>query len=166
MTTGIFRDRYELDGFDLVPLQEGDAELIASQMVNMEPWRTLNYAVAPLKAYLAAPDPSLQRYAVWADNAVCGVIAVRYPWLRGAYLELIGVFPDRQQRGLGRALLAWLERETEARAANLWVLVSSFNHAAKRFYLRRGFHEIGAIDALVSAQSTELLLRKVLRRLA
>ena len=90
----------------------------------------------------------------------------RYPWLKGAYLELFGFFPNQQNKGLGTAVLNWLERETESQAANLWVLVSSFNDSAKRFYLRQGFREIGAIEALVSSKSTELLLRKVLRQVA
>ena len=97
------------------------------------------------------------------DNVIAGVVAVRYPWLRGAYLELIGLFPDRQGQGLGTTILQWLEQETQPWATNCWVLVSSFNDLAKRFYLRQGFREVGSIEALVSLQSTELLLRKVLR---
>ncbi|HAO32039.1 MAG TPA: GNAT family N-acetyltransferase [Candidatus Competibacter sp.] len=165
MKEGPFCGGYDLTGCCLTPPREEDAQVIAAQMVQMDPWRTLNYSAAALQSYILAPDPGLHRYAVRVDDAVSGVIAVRYPWLRGAYLELIGVFPDRQNQGLGAALLDWLERETAARAANLWVLVSGFNHAAQRFYLRQGFHEIGAIDSLVSAGSAELLLRKVLRRL-
>jgi len=42
------------------------------------------------------------------------------------------------------------------------ILVSSFNRTARRFYLRQGFGEIGAIEALASAKSTGLLLRKAL----
>jgi len=163
MEIELFREQYDLSGFRLASPQQDDAELIAGEMLGMEPWRTLNYSAASLRAYLLAPDPSLHRYAVWVDRAIGGVIAVRYPWLRGAYLELIGLFPERQKQGFGTVLLDWLERETEARAANLWVLVSDFNHAAQRFYLRRGFQQVGAIEALVSAESSELLLRKVIR---
>jgi GNAT superfamily N-acetyltransferase len=94
---------------------------------------------------------------------IAGVVAVRYPWLKGSYLELIGLFPDRQGQGLGAAILQWMEQETKPWAMNCWVLVSSFNDAAKRFYLRQGFKEIANIEALVSARSNELLLRKVLR---
>lgn len=163
MTEDLFRDRYRLNGFELVRPRPEDARIIAGEMVRMDPWRALNYSAVNLESYLLAPDPSLRRYAVRLDGRVAGVVAVRYPWLKGAYLELIGLFPAAQGQGFGTTILQWLERTTAARATNLWVLVSSFNDGARRFYLRYGFREIGAIEALVSLQSTELLLRKVLR---
>lgn len=163
MRASPFLDRYALSGFSLAPIEPGDARRIATEMVKMDPWLTMNYSVAPLESYLSTSSPALHRYAIEVDGATAGVVTVRYPWLRGAYLELIGLFPSRQKNGLGTAILRWLERETEPHAANVWVLVSSFNRAAQRFYLRQGFREIGAIEALVSAKSTELLLRKSLR---
>lgn len=164
--TGVFLEQYILPGCALEPISDSDAKLISNEMVKMDPWRTLGYSAAPLHIYLLQPDPALYRYAVKVDKATVGVIAVRYPWLKGAYLELIGLFPNQQKQGLGASLLAWLAQETAAHAPNVWVLVSAFNQAAKRFYLQAGFQEIGAIEALVSAASTELLLRKILRRVA
>ncbi|MBK7540627.1 MAG: GNAT family N-acetyltransferase [Candidatus Competibacteraceae bacterium] len=162
-----FLDRYMLSGFSLAPIEAAEAKIIAGEMIEMDPWRTLNYAAAPLENYLSTPSPALHRYAIKvANDDIAGVVTVRYPWLKGAYLELFGFFPNQQNKGLGTAVLNWLERETESQAANLWVLVSSFNDSAKRFYLRQGFREIGAIEALVSSKSTELLLRKVLRQVA
>lgn len=158
-----FHDEYLLPGFCLVRLRAEDAEGVANKLATMDPWLALGYSAIPLKNYLSAGDPSLHRYAVMADNAIAGVVAVRYPWLRGSYLELIGLFPEQQGKGLGGAILQWMEQETKPWAGNLWVLVSSFNEAAKRFYLRQGFTEIANIEALVSSRSNELLLRKVLR---
>lgn len=158
-----FQEHYPLTGFELLRLRAEDAPLIASAMVAMEPWRTLKYGAAPLERYLLAQDPALQRYTVWVGSAVSGIVAVRYPWLKGAYLELIALFPNQQGQGLGTAILQWLEQETQAHANNLWVLVSAFNKSARRFYFQYGFREIGPIEALVSTHSTELLLRKVLR---
>ena len=166
MQTRVFLEHYVLPTLSLEPIGDDDAQLISHTMIQMDPWRTLGYSATSLKTYLLQPDPSLYRYAVKIDQTTVGVIAVRYPWLKGAYLELIGLFPNQQKQGLGTALLAWLARETEARAANLWVLVSAFNQVAKRFYHREGFQEIGAIEALVSATSTEILLRKRLRPVA
>lgn len=165
MNAGLFLDHYTLSGFSLAPIRPEDAKTIADEMVRMNPWRFLNYSTAALESYLSATDLALYRYVVTIDEGIAGVVAVRYPWLRGAYLELIGLFPGHQQKGFGAAILHWLERETEARAANLWVLVSACNDGARRFYLRQGFQEIGPIEALVSTKSTELLLRKVLRKL-
>lgn len=158
-----FGDEYLLSGFGLVRLRVEDTKAVAGQLATINPWLALGYSAAQLENYLLADDPSLHRYAVMGDNAIVGVVAVRYPWLRGAYLELIGLFPGQQGRGLGAAILQWMERETKPWAMNCWVLVSSFNEAGKRFYLRQGFREIANIEALVSPRSSELLLRKVLR---
>ena len=158
-----FRDDYLLFGCRLIRLRAEDRKAVAGKLATISPWFTLGYSAVQLENYLSASDPSLHRYTVMVDEMIAGVVAVRYPWLRGAYLELIGLFPDQQGRGLGTAILQWMEQETKPWAANLWVLVSSFNDAAKRFYLRQGFREIASIEALVSVQSTELLLRKVLR---
>ena len=158
-----FRDECVLSGCRLVRLRLEDAEGIADRLALMDPWLALSYSAAQLEKYLSADDPSLHRYTIMVDEMIAGVVAVRYPWLRGSYLELIGLFPDQQGKGLGTAILQWMEQETKPWAMNCWVLVSSFNDAAKRFYLRQGFTEIANIEALVSARSTELLLRKVLR---
>ncbi len=158
-----FRDEYVLSGCRFVQLQAEDAKVVSDKLATINPWLTLGYSAAQLEKYLSADDPSLHRYTVMVDEMIAGVVAVRYPWLRGSYLELIGLFPGQQGKGLGTAILQWMERETKPWAMNCWVLVSSFNEAAKRFYLRQGFREIANIEALVSARSSELLLRKVLR---
>lgn len=163
MNKGPFHEEYLLSGCRLVRLRVEDAKAVAGKLAAINPWLALGYSAAQLENYLSASDPSLHRYTVMVDNTIAGAVAVRYPWLRGAYLELIGLFPDQQGQGFGGAILQWMEQETKPWAANLWVLVSSFNDAAKRFYLRQGFREIANIEALVSLQSSELLLRKVLR---
>jgi ribosomal protein S18 acetylase RimI-like enzyme len=163
MNKSPFQDEYLLSGFRLTRFRVEDAKVVAGKLATIDPWLALGYSAIHLENYLSTIDPSLHCYTIMVDNVIVGVVAVRYPWLRGAYLELIGLFPDAQRRGLGTAILDWLEQETTPWAANLWVLVSSFNDSAKRFYLRQGFRVIGDIEALVSLKSTELLLRKVLR---
>lgn len=158
-----FQESYSLTGCALLRLCATDAKVISSQLAAMNPWRALNYSAVQLENYLLAPDSALNRYTVRVDNTIVGIVAVRYPWLKGPYLELIGLFPEIQRRGLGTAIMAWFESVAQPTATNLWVLVSSFNESARRFYLRHGFKEIGQIDALVYPQSTELLLRKVIR---
>ena len=163
MNQGPFHDEYCLSGCRLVRLRAEDARPVADMLAGMSPWLDLSYSAIQLENYLSAHDPSLHRYAVMVEAMVAGVVAVRYPWLRGSYLELIGLCTNQQGRGLGTAILQWMERETETLALNCWVLVSSFNESARRFYLRQGFREITTLEALVSRHSHELLLRKVLR---
>ncbi len=97
-------------------------------------------------------------------GSLAGIISVRYPWLRGPYLELLGLFPDYQGVGLGSELLRWFEQQARLANPNAWVLVSAFNHKARAFYERRGFVAIGAIEALVKPGYDEILLRKVVKK--
>jgi hypothetical protein len=58
--------------------------------------------------------------------------------------------------------LAWAETEARRESKNLWVLTSSFNHQALKFYQGLGFYPIGPIQGLVSPEHDEILLRKIL----
>ncbi len=157
------QEGYQLTALALAPITDIEAKKIAANMVLIDPWRALSYSANQLENYLVSPDPALYRFTVRVDNHIAGVVAIRYPWLRGPYLELIAIFPDYQQRGLGTIILQWLEQQAKTTTTNLWVLVSSFNKVAKAFYFQQGFKEIGPIEGLVSTQSTELLLRKIIQ---
>ncbi len=85
-------------------------------------------------------------------------MCVRYPWLRGACLKLLAIYPSQQGQGLGRDIIQWLELH---HLRNLWTLVSSFNHDARHFYQKMGFVEIGQLDDFIVAGYDEILLRKV-----
>jgi len=147
----------------LTAMDEGAAAQLAGRLATMDPWHRLGYPADRLQGYLAEDSPALARYRVDAEGALAGVITVRWPWLHGPYLELLAVLPEAQGRGLGGALLAWLEAEAAA-SRNLWVAVSAFNAAARRFYARHGFVEVGVVPGLVRDGFDEILLRKVLQQ--
>ena len=136
------------------------ARAIAEVLAASEPWLTLNFSPASLANYLIRDDAALRRYAVFVDDQLAGVICVRYPWLRGPYIELLGLFPECRGKGIGKQLLAWAETEARREAANLWVVASSFNHQALSFYQDLGFYPIGPMQGLVSPGQDEILLRK------
>jgi ribosomal protein S18 acetylase RimI-like enzyme len=102
-----------------------------------------------------------QRYPIDIGGAEAGVISVRYPWLKGPYLELLAIFPEFQGRGLGTRVLAWMEQEAiRHEARNLWVCASSFNDSALRLYERNGFRQVARLRGLVEDSCDEILLRK------
>jgi GNAT superfamily N-acetyltransferase len=157
-------DSYQLPGCALERFRApAQARSLADMLIRLDPWRTLGYTTDGLSRYFLRVDPGLHCYRIVAGSATAGVVCVRYPWLRGPYIELIGLAPDAQGLGLGGATVAWIEAETRGHAANLWALVSSFNEPARRFYTRRGFVEIAPLADLVAPGHTEILLRKVLR---
>jgi ribosomal protein S18 acetylase RimI-like enzyme len=127
----------------------------------MEPWSVMNYPAERLAAFLASPDGGLSRYLVSLGGSDAGVVSVRYPWLKGPYLELLALLPIAQNQGIGSSILAWLEREAlQHEARNLWVCASSFNARALRFYERHGFRREATLPGLVAEGYDEILLRK------
>ena len=157
------QQNYTLSSCHLRPLTHDDVVIISNSLVKMEPWQTLGYSADTLSNYLLRSDDLLYRYALVESEKIVGILCVRYPWLRGACLELLAIFPSQQGKGSGREVISWLESELgENNLHNLWTLVSSFNLDAQHFYEKLGFIEVGQFDDFILQGYAELLLRKVL----
>lgn len=127
----------------------------------IEPWSRYPFSPRALTAFLGSDEPDAVRYAVIADGRPAGAIVIRKRWLRGPYLQFLGVLPDVQRHGIGRIILAWFEacaRDDAER--NIWVAASDFNARALAFYDRHGFERAARLDGLVADGITEILLRK------
>ncbi len=141
-----------LDGCHLTTaITPEQAQAIGAALAISEPWATLKISATALANYLMRDDPALRRYAVSVDGELAGVICIRSPWLRGPYIELLGLFPNARGKGIGKQLLNWAESEARRESKNLWVVASSFNQQALSFYESFGFTRIGAIPGLVLA---------------
>lgn len=145
-----------------LPLDDEQAQAVAKMLAISEPWVSLNFSATALANYLTRDDAALRRYLISVDDNLAGVICVRSPWLRGPYIELLGLSPDYRGQGIGKQVLAWAETEARREAKNLWVVTSSFNHQALNFYQSLGFSPIGPIQGLVTPEHDEILLRKCL----
>lgn len=163
MTDSLLFDlvRYDLDSYiSLNPLRDGI--MIAEQLVGIDPWRTLEYQIEDLTRYLVRHDPCLYRYDIEYEERVIGVVCIRYPWLRGPYIELFGIFNGYRNMGMGSVVIDWISNRTRRQEKNLWVIASSFNKSAQRFYTSNGFYQIGSIQNLVKKNTEETLWRKEL----
>jgi diamine N-acetyltransferase len=143
-------------------LNEAEARSLAATLVRMEPWVTLGYGAEAMARGMRTLHPDLTRFRALRGGETQGLFVVRYPWLRGAYIELFAVLPGAQGCGVGRAAIEFIEATYRGRIANLWLLVSGFNAGARRFYERNGFHPIGLIPDLVTTGQDEILMRKVI----
>jgi ribosomal protein S18 acetylase RimI-like enzyme len=152
-----------LEFLALAALRREQAAAIGATLTGMDPWRTLGYQAETLARGLESTHPDLIRYLAARDGEPQGLVVVRHPWLRGAYIELFAVLPPAQGRGLGRVALELIESRYHRRTANLWLLVSGFNNGARCFYEKQGFHLVGIIADLVVAGQDEVLMRKVIR---
>lgn len=153
-------EKYVLSSCTLRLPEDRDARLIARVLVSMEPWLSLAYTEEGLFRYLRRYDPALSRYVVLVSEEVAGLVCVRFPWLRGPCLELLALFAGFQGRGIGQEIIQWMERESCTLSGNIWVLTSSFNQAARRFYKKAGFCEVAMLPDLVTKGFDEILLRK------
>jgi GNAT superfamily N-acetyltransferase len=151
----------ELKGARLVPLKHEAIVPLAQAIVAMPPWSVMRYSADVLAKYLAAPDGGVSRYLVEVGGEPAGAVSVRFPWLKGPYLELLALLPAFQGRGIGSAIVGWFEQEgIRLGARNLWVCASSFNENALRFYRRHGFRPAATLNGLVADGYDEILLRK------
>ena len=144
----------------LLPLDTESAGVIAEALVCMDPWKRLEYRESGLLAYLTRQDPGLARYRIMHGRNLSGAVCIRYAWLRGPFLELIGVLDGFQGKGLGGAVLEWMEEQAAGVTSNLWTTVSSFNHRAVVFYQRQGFREVTILKDFLKQGEDEILLRK------
>jgi ribosomal protein S18 acetylase RimI-like enzyme len=152
---------HSFDGVGLLPVTPAAASELARRLAAIPPWSVMNYPAQAMEDYLTRPDPAARRFSIMREGSLAGVAAIRWPWLRGPYLEMLGLIPEFQGQGLGAAALDWMERQASlAEARWLWLLASSFNVRAIAFYERRGFERTALLDDLVADGFTEILMRK------
>ena len=88
------------------------------------------------------------------------MLAIRWPWLRGPFIDMLTLLPAFQGRGLGRAAVAWTVAEAETVSPNLWATVSDFYAPARAFWLAQGFAEVTELADLIVDGRAEILLRR------
>ena len=137
------------------------AAILGPAIAAIDPWARVSYDPARLTGFFAALETGAPRYQIRVGDDLAGAMVVRCPWLSGPYLNILGLLPEFQGRGIGDAALGWFE--TEARTAkfrNIWLCVSSYNTGAQRFYVAHGFSATATLDALTLDAFDEILMRK------
>jgi diamine N-acetyltransferase len=138
-----------------------DSWALGSALSQIGPWAHYNYTPEALTEYLAGNEAEAPRFKIVVDGKLAGAIVYRRNWLRGPYLQFLGILPSFQSQGTGGLALAWFEREAGAgQVQNLWVMATDFNVRAHAFYERHGFVRVATVDALVAEGASEILFRK------
>ena len=145
----------------LAPVPPSEAHRLAAAIAAIDPWAKYGYAPARLATFFSGSEPSAPRYALYAEGDIAGVVGLKLDWLRGPFLQFLGILPEAQGQGLGSSVLAWIELEARRGGhRNLWVTASDFNVRALGLYRRHGYEETARLDGLVSDEHAEMLLRK------
>ena len=143
-------------------MQPGDRDAVVQLLGASDPWTTLGYTAADWDRVFCPIPQGRDSYVAEFDGRVAAIAVVREKFLLGDYLELLGVAGWARKQGVGSRLLTHVEQLVFSRTQNLFACVSDFNAAARAFYNKMGYQEIGPIPNLLIPGSAEIFLRKTL----
>ncbi len=159
--SGFEDEEYQLEGCRLVFPTRPQAEFLAEELSQIDPWKSLGTSVQLLADHFGVKEAGSSQFAVFVDENPMGFISVKRRWLLGPYLEFVGLLPSVQGKGLGKVLLRWFEEQAGiSKARNLFLCVTCFNHGAIRFYEDAGFEKCAELEGLIQDGTSELLMRK------
>jgi GNAT superfamily N-acetyltransferase len=147
----------------ITPAQLADVPALAHLMADstlLARYRTtFEGAIASLTDGLQSGDLVLM--AGEAEPVGCAWLCFAERVLGGAaYLRLLLVAPSAQRGGLGSQLLAAAEDAARPRVKHLYLLATTDNVGARRFYERHGYQHVGDLPGLVWADLDEALYWK------
>lgn len=79
---------------------------------------------------------------------------------RGGYLRLLAVDPEVQSQGIAGRLLTEAEQQVFAVSSAFFLMVNAKNAPARRFYLHRGYRELGRLPDYAVPEQDEVLMWK------
>jgi ribosomal protein S18 acetylase RimI-like enzyme len=132
----------------------------AEWIVELEPWRSLGYRSQPLGRYLGRLARAGQALVATEGARVRGIVVYQPDFLLGYFVGLLAVCPDAAGHGVGRGLMARVERLALPRKRWLWVSSDAANVSAARFYRKLGFRRVARLPDLIAEGHTEILWRK------
>ena len=137
-----------------------DRDPVIEILTGSDPWKRLGFTAVDWNRIFAPLPTGRDTFVLEIEGNVLGIAIVRRKFLFGDYLELLGISPSAVGRGLGSRLLTHVESLTFARANNMFACVSDFNEAARAFYRKQGYKEIGPMPNFLIPGYAEILLRK------
>ena len=143
------------------PLSEDIARPVAQTMSAMDPWARYGFPPDRLAGFLQPSNAQSPRFVLREGSDIVGLFALKLGWMFGTYLNVLAVLPAYQGRGIGGAVLDWLDRRARANGdRNQFVVTSAFNTRGLALYQSHGFEPIATMPGLIDDAETEILLRK------
>lgn len=159
--SGFGKLSYDLEGTALVSPDAAMLEFLAEQLAAIDPWKRLGISRNALNASFRKAMDRKEAWGIEVEGSLVGIVIIKPDWLLGPYLNLIGLLPEAQGKGLGTKILGWMQAEAEKSGArNLFLCVTDFNQQAIKSYQRFGFEKVGELDGLIVNQHSEILMRK------
>ena len=146
----------------IVAARDADYEWAAELMASNDPWVTLQRGLDQCRVAVRRPGTELFLGLEGAERL--GFVLVAERGLAGSpYIASIAVAARARGRGIGSALLDFVEERYRGSRQHLFLLVSSFNQRARRLYDARGYRQVGEIPDYIVAGHSECIMHKRLR---
>lgn len=138
----------------------GDERDCAALMAESDPWLRLGYGFEDLLRTVRLPGR--EAYVAQVDAQFAGFLLLNLQGTFAGYIQTIGLAAQFRGLGYGTRLMAFAEQRIWRDHQNVFLCVSSFNQAARRFYQRLGYQQVGELSDFLVAGHAELLLRKTI----
>ena len=161
-----YDDPKNTEAVTIRPMREADVGTCASIMLAVPLWTP--YGVTTIDAARAAfadviAGTCLGLVAEEAGRIVGFVVyTLRGTFVHSGYVRSVAVAPEAQHQGVGARLMDAAETAILDHGPNVFLLVSTWNAGARRFYEHRGYQRIGEITDYVRRGITEVVYRKTL----
>jgi ribosomal-protein-alanine N-acetyltransferase len=144
--------------------QPEDAEAIAGLSRDFVEVGLVSRVFTPGRVRSSLADPATNVLVACEPDLLVGVGVMRYAGA-DAHLELLAVHPAARGHGLGRRLVAWLERPAIAGGATaVWLEVRASNTGARAFYERLGFRSVQEIPRYYDGREAAIRMGRELGR--
>lgn len=140
--------------------REEDHEWCARLMAGSEPWITLGQNLELCRQKVARPGTELFVAEDGRGQELAGfILLVPYGFAGSPYINSIAVASEAKGRDVGANLLRFAEKHFAGRG-QIFLLVSSFNSRAQKFYRREGYEYVGELKDYILAGHSELIFEK------
>jgi ribosomal protein S18 acetylase RimI-like enzyme len=99
-------------------------------------------------------------------SRIVGYLRLEYLWMKIPYVGLIHVSPGYRRKGIGRAMLSFLEQRLRREGHNILLSSSQVNEPfpSQAWHRAVGFDECGIINGINKGGIGEVFFRKKLQR--
>ncbi|GAY26292.1 hypothetical protein ATG_14950 [Desulfurococcaceae archaeon AG1] len=139
-----------------------DIESVCNIMLSIDPYKTLGYTHDICIETVISNIEEGWGAVAEIDGRIVGFVLFRvfdgFPL--GGYIRALGVHHGYRSMGVGTKLMDYAEKVIFKYRENVFLLVSSFNEQAIRFYTKRGYKAIGVIENAIVKGYHEIIMRK------
>ncbi len=142
------------------PASSADIPDLATIISSSDAWTCYDIDYNKAVALLEQMEDAI--YIAEQKNQVMGFITLRFNGVGnfGAYVRMLAVAEPYRSKGVGRCLVEYASTIVAPNQPNLFLICSTENLLAQRFYASVGFKEVGLLKDLVIAGHDEILYRK------